>query len=64
MIETAMIEPVATFLWSSFDVLLGAAIALLGSWLFYRQSQRSVTERAVRLHQLRTFDAKRAALLR
>ena len=64
MIEKVVIESVGPFLWSTFDVLLGAAIALLGSWLFYKQSQRSVIERALRLHQVRMLDAKRAALLR
>jgi hypothetical protein len=64
MIEKAMIQSLGTFLWSISDVLLAAAIALLGSWIFYKQSQRSVIERALRLHQLRMLDAKRAALLR
>ncbi len=64
MIEKAIIESVGTFVWPIFGVLLGATIALSGSWLFYRQSQRSVIERALRLQQLRRFDAKRAALLR
>jgi hypothetical protein len=59
-----MIESVSTFLWSISDLLVGAGIALLGSWLFYRQSRRLAIERALRLHQLRMFDAKRAALLR
>ena len=36
MIQTTMIELVGMLLWSISDVLLGAAIALLGSWLFYR----------------------------
>ena len=59
MIGNAVIESVGTFLGSISGVVLGATIALLGSWLFYRQSQRSVIERALRM-----FDAKRAALLR
>jgi len=63
MIEKAMIESVGPFLWSIFDVLVGATVASLGWWLFYRQSQRSVIERALRLRQLRMLDAKRAALL-
>jgi hypothetical protein len=64
MIGNAIIESAGTFLWSISDVLLGATIALLGSWLFYRQSQRSVIKRALRMRQLRVFDPKRAALLR
>jgi hypothetical protein len=63
MIQKAMIDSVGTFVWSIFGVLLGAALALSGSWLFYRQSQRSVIERALRLHGRRMLDAKLATLL-